>query len=271
MDLNRDEIRRQLREAEALQKGAMGPWRKALDRLFNSEDEFDFATKAQVLGVPDRRQFMKIGGATVIGATVLAACASTKSSKAEVTGTTTPTTLAPTPTTGAETADSKKTDLTLLRTATSIELLAVAVYDTAIKNGLVTTPAIGDAAKLFRDQHQEHAGLLQGATTTSGGTPYKQPNAYLNTNVVEPAVKALKTEADVVKFAKQLEDVAASTYVLAAGVLGTPELRAAIMSIGGVEAKHVAVLNMVGAGLIDGVPLGFYKTTNAIGSRAYVS
>src|SRR6476661_10920477 len=128
MDLNRDEIRRQLREAEVLQKEAMGPFRRALDRMFSGEEDYDVRTKSQLLGVPDRRQFMKVGGATVIGAAVLAACGSS-SDKAASSGTTTPTTATPTsPTTAPEAAADAATDKVLLRTATSIELLAVAVY-----------------------------------------------------------------------------------------------------------------------------------------------
>ena len=50
-------------------------------------------------------------------------------------------------TTAASGADG---DVTILRTASSIEVLAVAVYQTAIDSGLVKTAAIGDAAKLFQ-------------------------------------------------------------------------------------------------------------------------
>ena len=272
MDLNRDEIRRQLREAEVLQKEAMGPFRRALDRMFSGEEDYDVRTKSQLLGVPDRRQFMKVGGATVIGAAVLAACGSS-SDKAASSGTTTPTTAMPTsPTTAPEAAADAATDKVLLRTATSIELLAVAVYNKALGLGVVTTPAVAQAAKLFRDQHQEHAALLQGATTKAGGVAYKKPNSYLYDNVVTPALPTIKTEADVVKFARELENVAASTYTLAAGVLGTAELRQALMSIGGVEARHVAVLNMAmnGGDLTKGAPIPFQTTTDAVGSAAYV-
>ena len=273
MDLNRDEIRRQLREAEVLQKEAMGPFRRALDRMFSGEEDYDVRTKSHLLGVPDRRQFMKVGGATVIGAAVLAACGSSSSDKAASSGTTTPTTATPTsPTTAPEAAADAATDKVLLRTATSIELLAVAVYDKALGLGVVTTPAVAQAAKLFRDQHQEHAALLQGATTKAGGVAYRKPNAYLYDNVVTPALPTIKTEADVIKFARELENVAASTYTLAAGVLGTADLRQALMSIGGVEARHVAVLNMAmnGGDLTTGAPIPFQTTTDAVGSAAYV-
>jgi hypothetical protein len=41
-----------------------------------------------------------------------------------------------------------------------------------------------------------------------------------------------------------LEEAAAQTYVFAGGALSTPALRSTIMTIGGVEARHAAVLRM---------------------------
>jgi hypothetical protein len=272
MDLNRDEIRRQLREAETLHREALGPWRRALDRLFSGEEAHDVRTKSQLVGVPDRRQFIKVGGATVIGAAVLAACSTSGSNNAATTGTTTPTTGVPTsPTTAPEASADVTTDKVLLRTATSIELLSVDVYDKVLGLGILTTPAIQQAAKLFRDQHNEHAALLQGATTKAGGVAYRNPNSYLSENVVTPALPTIKTEADAVKFARELENVAASTYTLATGILGTSDLRQALMSIGGVEARHVAVLNMAmnGGDLTTGAPNAFQTTTDSVGSAAY--
>ena len=65
-------------------------------------------------------------------------------------------------TTGPPTADDKKTDLALLRTATSLELLAVAVYGKA--EPLLKSADIRAAARLFASQHREHAEQLQAAT-----------------------------------------------------------------------------------------------------------
>ena len=41
-----------------------------------------------------------------------------------------------------------------------------------------------------------------------------------------------------------LEEAAAQTYAFAAGALSTPALRSTIMTIGGIEARHAAVLRM---------------------------
>jgi hypothetical protein len=135
--------------------------------------------------------------------------------------------------------------VTLLRTAQSIEVLAVDTYQAALDSGLLTTAVLADTVRLFQEQHGEHAGLLSATTVDSGGTPYDEPNAYLDEQVVAPAVGALASEADVVTLAVELENTAAQTYVFAADLLTTPALRQGIMSIGGAEARHLAVLYTV--------------------------
>jgi hypothetical protein len=160
-------------------------------------------------------------------------------------------------------------DIVLLRTASSLEVLAVAAYQTAIASGLVTTPAIADAAALFQGHHDEHAASLQAQTSDLGGEPYTDPNPYLLANVVGPAVAALVTENDIVAFARTLEDAAAQTYTYAAGVLSTPELRAALAAIGGVEARHRAVLDGV-LGQPQ-VPDAFLPTTGRAPDAALIS
>ena len=207
--------------------------------------EIPVEAKAQLVGVPSpgRRHLFKLGGATILGAAVLAACGDSNDDVAQ-TGTTAGGGSATTATSGSG-SGSSNTDLVLLRTASSLEVLAVDTYDAAIASGLVTTSAIADAAILFRDQHDEHAQQLQSATTDAGGDPYTEANPFLKAEVVDPALAGLKTEMDVVAFALVLETAAAETYAFAAGALSTPAFRQAIMAIGGVEARHMAVLRSV--------------------------
>ncbi|MCU1352290.1 MAG: hypothetical protein JWM05_1499 [Acidimicrobiales bacterium] len=249
MDYNHDEVRRQLREVEADQKVAMRSWRESLMRVFAGNETADHAAKAQLAGAPGRRDFLKIGGVTVAGAAVLAACGKDSKNSASTTssgskGATTTTAMSGDSSTTTPAKDDG-TDLTLLRTATSLELLAVGVYKTAIP--LLKDKTSAQVATLFMNQHDEHAKQLQGATKEAFGADkvYDKPNDYLNTNVVQPALPTLKTDADIAKFALSLENVAAATYGTAAGLLSTPALRAAIMAIGGVEARHAAILSGV--------------------------
>ncbi|MGH9185821.1 MAG: ferritin-like domain-containing protein [Acidimicrobiales bacterium] len=260
MDLNRDELRRELRDVDEAHRAAMKPWRQALMRLFGGRerDQLSVMRKAELLGVPvpGRRQFFRFGGATLLGAAVLAACGDDDDDAAS------------TPTTGAG-GGATDMDRVLLRTATSLEILAVQTYDTAVGSGLVTTQAVADAAMLFRDQHDEHAEQLKGATEANGGEPYAEPNAFVKANVVDPAVAGLRTENDVVAFAATLENVAAQTYAFAAGALSIPALRQAIMAIGGVEARHAAILRHVLAEAE--VPDAFLPTEERIPDEALIT
>ena len=263
MEFNQDEVRRQLRASQADQKVAMAPWREALLRVFGTDNKIPASARAELVGAPNRRGFLKIGGATILGAAVLAACGDDEDNTnvAESGGGDDGTTT----TTNAEAAAQ---DITLLRTATSLEVLAVNTYQTAIDSGLVTTAAIADAAQLFRDQHDEHAGALEAATEEAGGEAFTEPNAFVQENVIDPAVAELTNENSVVRLALTLETAAAQTYVFAAGELSTPLLRQAIMGIGGVEARHMAVLN----GVLENpqVPVAFMPTDEAVGEEAFV-
>lgn len=275
MDFHRDEVRRQLRDLDEDHRSSLKPWRETLMRIFAGGEDASEAVKAHLVGTPDRRSFLRIGGVTVAGAAVLAACGK-EDTKGSQSGSTkpAPTTAAggsttATPTTAPPpTSEDKKTDLELLRTATSLELLAVVVYGKAAP--LVKDKDIVSVATLFARQHSDHAKQLQGATLESFGADkvYKKPNPVVKKNLVDPALPTLKTDADILRFAMALEDAAAATYVTAAGLLSTPALRQAIMAIGGVEARHSAILAHV---LNETVPTkAFWDTKDAVSSDAFV-
>ncbi|HEX3087811.1 MAG TPA: ferritin-like domain-containing protein [Ilumatobacteraceae bacterium] len=263
-DLNNDEIRRQLRAVDRMNTAVVPRWREALARLIG-DDELSTNDKATVFGVPspNRRDLFKFGGATILGVAVLAACGSDSADAPAVTNaagttpgstaapTTTPTTVAATspvatdaPTTTA--ANSGEMDLVLARTAASLEKLAVDTYGAA--GGLITTPAVLSAATMFAGHHQMHLDALNGVITGAGGTAITQMNQAVYDALVKPALDAAKTETDAVMLALALEEAAAQTYVFAGGALSTPALRSTIMTIGGVEARHAAVLRMAALG-----------------------
>ena len=76
MDLNRDELRRELKAIDADNKAIMPKWYDALRQIVGGGTKMSTDEKAALLGVPSpgRRQLFKLGGATIIGAAVLAAC-----------------------------------------------------------------------------------------------------------------------------------------------------------------------------------------------------
>jgi hypothetical protein len=267
MEFPRDEVRRQLREAQRDHDAALPSWRDALRRVFDPDGTVTPATKRALLGVPDRRRFLTIGGMTVAASAVLAACGGSEEEQLPVTGT-----LPPRAEAGATTTTTpeqgQESDVTLLRTAQSIEVLAVDVYQQALDSGLVTTPAVADAAALFQQHHRDHAEAVAQATTAAGGQPYDEPNAYLLETVITPALAVLDTQEAVVSLAYDLENLATQTYVYAAELLTTPLLRQAAMSIGAVEARHVSVLLAVQDQ--PPVPFAFMPRRDRIDERGLV-
>lgn len=239
MDLNRDELRRELRSIDADHHDAMPRWASALRRIVGGGTPLSTDEKAALLGVPSpgRRQLFKLGGTAIVGAAVLAACGGDDE------GTTTTTTAAAGGEGGAMEEDPSM-DLALARTAASLEKLAVDVYQTAIDSGLVTTTAIAEAAVLFQSHHQEHLDALNGAISGAGGEEVTEMNQAVFDALVAPALEGLADEAGVVQLAYDLEAAAAQTYVFAGGALSVPALRSTVMTIGGIEARHAAVLQV---------------------------
>ena len=262
-DFSSDEIRRNLREAEAAQAAALPQFTSAVDQLLDPATGATEADKAGFLGVPHRRSFL-LGGTVVMASAIIAACSKKKPGQIPVT--------APLPDASASTTTtapgSVANDLALLRTAQSIEALAVFTYGKALDSGLLTTAALLDAAKLFQSQHQQHAESLNGPITGAGGKVVTEPNQYLLDAAVTKAISELTDEKSVLSLARDLENIAAQTYTEASGVLTVPALRSAAMTIGNVEARHITVLN--GALGYAPVPLPIMSTAKAIDPKGYV-
>jgi hypothetical protein len=273
-EINQDELRREAAAIDLDHRRAMPKLRDALARIFSGDSSLSEDERARAVIGMDRRSALKLGGVVLLGGAVLAACGSdnSNSSGAATTGaattgaaTTGAATSAPSSATTAASATSG--DITILRTASSIEELAVAAYQTAIDSGLVKTAAIGDAAKLFQSQHKEHSAQFQAATKAAGGQPFTMPNPAVLA-AIKPMVDALKDEKGVVALAFQLETAAAQSYQSYVGAFTDPKLNPAIMAVGGVEARHAAVLSQVLNSLGDTstmpVPKAFQVTDKAV-------
>ena len=244
-----DEVRRQLRVVDRANEAVMPRWREALERIMGGDEKLTTDEKAALLGVPSpsRRNFFRLGGVTILGAAVLAACGSDDDDSAATTpGTSAPVGTAPatTPATEPMTTepDSANMDLTLAKTAASLEKLAVDVYGQA--GPLLATPAVIEAATMFAGHHQAHLDALNGVITGAGAPAITEMTQAVFDALVAPALASAASETDAVNIALALEEAAAQTYAFAAGALSTPALRSTIMTIGGIEARHAAVLRM---------------------------
>lgn len=145
-------------------------------------------------------------------------------------------------------------DVQILQTAASIEVLAVATYQTAL-----TLPFIGGSsangvvkafAQMTMSQHKQHEQAFNAAVTRLGGKAQTNPDPVL-LKVVEQAKPGLTGPAQVVALALELEQGAAETYVANVAALSNSNARAVTASIMGVEAQHAAILRAVQA-LLEG-------------------
>jgi ferritin-like protein len=266
MDISKDELRRKLRDLDAEHREVMPKWRDSLMRLLVDDKETPTEAKADVLlGGFNRRRFMRLSGLAAVGGAVLAACGSDdkkEGGSATETSATTATTAA---------AGGNKTDQTIARTAASLEVFAVAVYDKAIMNAaaLKISDTVAKAAVLFKGQHDEHAKAFNAAAVQLGGQPYTEPNPTA-AKAFEAQIAALKTEQDVLKFAFALEQIAAQTYQGVGMKLSTPMLRQTAMTVGGVEARHMAILGHFIKPPTTVPEKAFQPTEKAVDSTFYV-
>lgn len=195
-----------------------------------------------------RRKFLALGGFSVATAAVLAACGGPggegagNGARVAQAGQSPVTTALP---------DRVVNDVVLLRTASSLEHSAVAIYDKAFGMNLLTGEA-AEFAKRFHDHHAAYARFFEDLTTEAGGTPFTTENPAVTKNIVTPAYGAIEASADKAgdlrNMLHSLENVITETYQSFVPLLTVPKLRAAAMSVGAAEARHAAVW----AGILGG-------------------
>jgi hypothetical protein len=195
---------------------------------------------------PSRRALLRTGGAVVLGTTVLVGCG------------------------GGDDDDraDRRTAVSLLRTASALDELAVETYDAVLATGLVANPGADGTARLFRDHHREHATRLQAATVDAGGERYRDPHPGLKRMLVDPAITALTDEAGAITLLLALENVLAQSCVAATARLPRGGVRKDLAAIGGIEARHAAGL----AGILSQptVPAPFLPTVGALTEADWV-
>jgi hypothetical protein len=227
----------------------MGPWRDAIMRFASGDASID------------RRRLLRIGGGGLLAAALAACGGADAEPQIPQGGDAVPTsvTVAPPPV----------DDVTLLRTSSSIEWLAIDAYSSVLAMELLTEPALIDAVELFQRQHREHAALFEAATTEAGGVPFSAPNPNLQAGYVEPTLETLTDQQSAVNFALELEDTAGATYQVFVPMFSAPELRQTVQSVGGVERRHAVILTAV---IPDEAlfPSPFGIVTLAAGPASYV-
>ncbi|HKX08754.1 MAG TPA: ferritin-like domain-containing protein [Stellaceae bacterium] len=128
-------------------------------------------------------------------------------------------------------------DVAILNTALGLEYQAIAAYQVGAESGLLQKPVLAVAVQ-FQGDHKKHAEVLSSTIAKMGGAPViaKKPTEY------GFPTASLKTQADVLKFAANLEQGAASAYLGAVPAFMSKDLAKAAASILGDETMHWAVL-----------------------------
>lgn len=149
------------------------------------------------------------------------------------------------------------TDVQILQTAASIEVLAVGTYKTALTlpfiGGASANPVVKAFATTTMQQHAQHLVAFNSAVTTLGGKAQNSADPVLAA-VVQKAVPTLTGPLPVVALALELEEGAAETYVADVAALTDANAKKVTASIMGVEAQHAAVLLAVQALLKANAP-----------------
>lgn len=228
-----------------------------------------------------RRDALKLGGLTVSLAAVVAACGSDRTGDAAAgrAG------YAPTVT---DPPDYAVDDVVLLRTASSLEYTAIAVYDAILAADVVDA----DTATLFQrmiDDHQMVADEMAKQTEALDGVSWTCTNPWYMDRVVNPLVDTIvasdNPERDIMNtavafeniaaashqtFTSQLTEVAASTATMAAAVLESRHAAAIVASFRGADG-YVSPTISGGEDPADenGVPLKF-AITSRFGSTGQV-
>ena len=202
-----------------------------------------------------RRDALKLGGLTVSAAAILAACGNGR------TGDDAPGRVGFAPPV-EELEDYPVDDAVLLRTASSLELTAVAVYEAILETGLLDADLTTLVERLIED-HQMVADQMGELTEAVGGVAWECTNPWYMNRTVEPLLAAVLASdnplRDIVNTAVVLENLAAGTHQSLTIQLEDADAAAATIAAATLESRHSAYIVAVARGpegyvspLIDG-------------------
>lgn len=197
----------------------------------------------------DRRGFIRIGGLSVATVAVIAACGSNEAGAPGRVGNVEKPEPLP---------DPIVSDISLLRTASSLEHSAIDLYDIVLESSLLDDNQT-TVAQRFKEDHQRHAKVIEGLTEAAGGVAWTCANPRIQSVVVDPSMARIfeGVEAsdsapaippsddalrDLLNFTHAMESTLGSTYQSLVQLLADPQLRLEAIRIGADECCHSALL-----------------------------
>jgi rubrerythrin len=133
------------------------------------------------------------------------------------------------------------TDGTILEQAITLERVAVLAYDRILAGGLLAD-RLARQVRVLRGHEQQHADVLTKALTDLGATPPPAPSGVADVDKVVKGLADLRTQADVLSFAIELETAAVAAYYDAHAKLVEAKLLQTGASIMADEGQHLVVL-----------------------------
>jgi rubrerythrin len=185
-----------------------------------------------------RRDAIKLGGLTVSAAAILAACGNDRS------GDTAPGRVGYAPPI-EELQDLPVDDAVFLRTASSLEYTAIAVYEAVLETGLLDDNLTTLVERLI-ENHQMVADEMGELTESVGGVAWECTNPWYMARTVEPLLAAVLDSddplRDIINSAVTLENIAAATHQTLAIELTDADAAAATLAAAKLESRHSAVI-----------------------------
>jgi len=229
-----------------------------------------------------RRDALKLGGLTISAAAFAAACGTGR------TGDDAPGRVGFAPPI-EELQDFPIDDAVLLRTASSLELTAIAVYEAVLDTGLLDGNLTTLVERLI-ENHQMVADQMGELTESVGGVAWECTNTWYMERTVTPLLAAVLDSdnpmRDIINTAVVLENIAAATHQTLTIELTDADAAQATLAAAKLESRHSAHIVAVARGAegyvsptidgdgdnpvdADGVPYKF-AITNRFGSTGQV-
>lgn len=138
-------------------------------------------------------------------------------------------------------------DVSVMQGALALEHEGIAAYKIAAGSGLLSQGTIA-VATVFLGHHEGHRDALAKLIAQMGGTPVEPKT---NEEYIKALnIAALKSEADVVKFAAGLEQGATNAYVGQIAAIKDHQIARLFAQLGTDEAVHWALLNAAAGGSV---------------------
>ena len=205
-----------------------------------------------------RRDLLRAGGATLALAAAVTACSSGDDEPA-----------------GADQAERtedrserRPSDLALLNTALSLEVLVFDMYQAGSDFGLVQSDRVLEAILLLQQHHAEHRDVLTALVEAAEGEPFTTANPVVKAALVDPTLLSVTAERDFVQLARDLEQSCAQLYVHVASSVRAPELRTTATSFGAAASRRAIVLDLLGD--LGGERTAFVPAENPLPADAVV-